>query len=391
MVPRPLWTTRIASAWRQAPIVWLAGPRRMGKTVLARTVEDAEFLDCDLPSVAERLRDPESFYRGLGKPRLVLDEVHQLPDPSRLLKIGADSFPGLRILATGSSALSATQKFRDSLTGRKRVVRLTPVLHEELEAFGITDVGERLLRGGLPPALLADRVDPEFYSEWQDSYFARDVQELFRLEKRAGFLRVLELLLRQSGGMLDVTKLSKESQISRPTVTNWLDVYQITQVLHLLRPFSGGGRREIVAQPKAYGFDTGFVCHARGWDRLRPEDYGLLWEHLVLDTLIASGVDGVHFWRDKQDREIDFVIPRGRVSVDAIECKWNASRFEVRGVSAFRELYPRGRNYVVSPLNGSSYERVQGGLKLRFLSPRDLRIDLATHARKPRKMPRRRR
>ena len=142
--------------------------------------------------------------------------MHQLPDPSRLLKIGADAFPKLKILATGSSTLAATQKFRDSLTGRKRVVEFVPVLHEELPAFGMADVRERLLRGGLPSALLAEEHDPDFYGEWQDSYFARDVQELFRLEKRAGFLRVLELLLRQSGGMLDVTSSPPKARSAGP-------------------------------------------------------------------------------------------------------------------------------------------------------------------------------
>jgi predicted AAA+ superfamily ATPase len=190
MITRPIWTDRIASSWRKAPIVWLAGPRRTGKTVIGQTLAEAEFLNCDLPSVAERLRDPETFYRGLQKPVVVFDEVHQLSDPSRLLKIGADQFPDLKILATGSSTLAATRKFRDSLTGRKRVVSLTPVLHEELPAFGINDVRTRLLRGGLPPMLLVKRLDSEFFSEWQDSYFARDVQELFNVEKRAGFLRV---------------------------------------------------------------------------------------------------------------------------------------------------------------------------------------------------------
>jgi predicted AAA+ superfamily ATPase len=92
------------------------------------------------------------------------------------------------------------------------------------------------------------------------------VQERFWLEKRAGFLRVLELLLRQSCGMLDVTRLAAESQISRPTVTNWLEIYQITHVVHLQHPFSAGGRREIVTQPKVFGFDTGRLCRARGWD-----------------------------------------------------------------------------------------------------------------------------
>ena len=373
MIARPLWLARLTEAWKKASIVWLTGPRRVGKTVLAQSVPEAEFLNCDLPSMAGRLQDPESFYRSVTKPVVVFDEVHQLPDPSRLLKIGADGFPRLKILATGSSTLAATQKFRDSLTGRTRVVKIVPVLYEELPAFGIADVRARLLRGGLPPALLAAEPDPEFYGEWLDSYFARDVQELFRLEKRAGFLRVLELLLHQSGGLLDVSKLATESEISRPTITNWLEIYQITHAVHLLRPFSAGGRREIIAQPKVFGFDTGLVCHARGWDHLRTEDCGVLWEHLVLDTLIAAGTPTIHFWRDKQQREIDFVVPRGRDQVDAIECKWNPEAFNARGLKAFRGQYPQGRNYVASPLNGPAFDRVQDGLKVSFVSPTELR------------------
>jgi predicted AAA+ superfamily ATPase len=252
-------------------------------------------------------------------------------------------------------------------------VEFVPVLYEELPAFGVTDVRQRLLRGGLPPALLAEKHDPEFYAEWQDSYFARDVQELFRLGKRAAFLRVLELLMRQSGGMLDVTKLAAESQISRPSVTHWLEVYQVTHVAHLVRPFSAGGRREIVAQPKVFGFDTGLVCHARGWDHLRTEDCGVLWEHLVLDTLIAAGLPRIHFWRDKQQREVDFVVPRARDTVDAIECKWKPEAFETRGLAAFREQYARGRNFVVSPLAGPAHERAQDGLRISIVSPGELR------------------
>lgn len=84
----------------------------------------------------------------------MLDEVHQLPDPSRILKIAADAFPELRVLATGSSTLAATHKFRDSLTERKRAVEMVPVLAEETGSFGVSDLENRLLRGGLPPALL---------------------------------------------------------------------------------------------------------------------------------------------------------------------------------------------------------------------------------------------
>ncbi len=52
----------------------------------------------------------------------------------------------------------------------------------------------------------------------------------------------------------------------------------------------------------------------------------------------------IHFWRDKQQREVDFVVPRSRDVVDAIECKWKPEAFETRGLKAFREQHPKGRN-----------------------------------------------
>mgnify|MGYP003607495870 CR=1 FL=1 len=335
-------------AWKAAPIVWLTGVRRAGKTVLARGVGDSEYLNCDLPSTARRLEDPEMFFQSLTAQRVVLDEVHQLPDPSHLLKIAADAFPRLRVLATGSSTLAATKKFRDSLAGRKRVLRLVPVLHSEHEAFGAS-LDRRLLHGGLPPALLSAELPSGFFSEWLDSYFARDVQDLFHVEKRAHFLRLVELVLHQSGGQWDVAKMAAATGVSRPTVMNWMEVLGVTHVAHMIRPFSGRGRREITGQPRVYAFDTGFVCHARGWDSLRTEDRGGLWEHLVLDELLTRVEAPIQYWRDKQGREMDFVIARGREAADAIECKWNPDAFEPRGLLAFREHYPKGRNFLCCP------------------------------------------
>lgn len=374
MVERPFWLERVRQAWAKASVVWLTGVRRVGKTTLARSLPAARYVNCDLPSAAERLQDPEGFLASLRDPIVILDEVHQLPDPSRLLKIAADAFPGLKVLATGSSTLAATQKFRDSLTGRKREVLLLPVLAEELARFEVSDLRRRLFRGGLPQALLGEHHDPEFYAEWLDSFFARDVQELFRVEKRSGFLRLLELLLRQSGGLIEVTSLARATALSRPTVMNYLDVLQITHAVRVLRPFHGGGRQELLHQPKGYGFDTGFVAHARGWGELRTEDCGLLWEHLVLDTLLGSIPSaGVHFWRDKQGREVDFVVPRGRDGCDAIECKWRAAAFDPAALLTFRSLHPKGRNFVVAPDARESHDRRVAGLDVRVTTPSELR------------------
>ena len=373
MISRSFWLERIVSGWRKVPIVWLSGVRRVGKTTLAETLDDAEFLNCDLPSSQHLLADPEAFYRSLAKPRLILDEVHQLPDPSRLLKIGADAFPNLKILATGSSTLAATRKFRDSLAGRKRNVHLVPVRHDELPAFGIRDLRHRLHRGGLPPALLAADHDSGFYSEWLDSYYARDVQELFRVEKRGGFLKLVESVLRLSGGQVEATALSRLCGLSRPTVLNYLDVLELTHVAAFVHPYSGGGKRELVRQPKVYGFDTGFVAFARGWGDLRPEDCGLLWEHVVLERLLSDPAEPkVMYWRDKDQHEIDFVLPAGRGGVDAIECKWSADRFDPKNLQVFRALHPKGKNLVVATNVPKPYTREVRGMMVVFTGLDDL-------------------
>jgi len=304
---------------------------------------------------------------------VILDKVHQAENPSEILKIAADEFPHLKVLATGSSTLSATKKFKDSLTGRKRVVHLPPVLATESPAFGIRRLEDRLRLGGLPDRLVDQDSDPEFYSEWLDSFFARDVQELFRIGKRTEFLKLCELMLRQSGELYAITSLSKHCGVSRPTVMNYLEVLETTHFVNFLQPFHAGGRREILAQPKAYAFDTGFVCHFRGWEQLRPEDSGPLLEHLTLDLIKATlPAQKVRFWRDKQQREIDFVLPHANKTVTAIECKGSRER-SPRNLDAFRSNYPAGRNIIVChSVTEGGYESSLGEHTVRYCTVDEL-------------------
>ena len=113
-IPRSFWVDRIERAWDSRNIVWLSGARRLGKTVLSRQLPDARYFNCDLPSVRNRLADPESFFAHLpSHSRIVLDEVHRAEDPAGLLKIAADAWPDIRVLATGSSTLYASRRFSD--------------------------------------------------------------------------------------------------------------------------------------------------------------------------------------------------------------------------------------------------------------------------------------
>ncbi len=371
MIERPFWIQRIRQAWEKRPIVWLSGVRRAGKTTLAQMFSKAVYQNCDLPSVVRRLFDPESFYDSLDKGAIVIfDEVHRLEDPSRLLKIAADAYPHLKVLATGSSTLAATKKFRDSLTGRKHMIYLPPVLWSEcIDHFNIKELDRRLLHGGLPESLLSETKNAAFFSEWMDSFYARDIQELFSIRNRTGFMKLLHLLLRQSGSLMDYTHLARLSDLSRHTVKAHVEAMSIAHAVFLLPPFHGGGRREVTHRHKCYSFDTGFVTFVKGWDSIREDDRGLLWEHLVLDSLRTIVDDhNLFYWRDKSGREVDFVIKGGRQQSDAIECKINPDHFDPAHLAIFRSSYPEGKNYVLSPNIKSSYQRRYGKLKVDFIS-----------------------
>jgi uncharacterized protein len=381
MVQRRYWIDLVERAWERRSVLWLAGVRRVGKTVLCQSLEGVEYFDCELPRTRRLMEDPEGFLRARRGGRIVLDEVHRLANPSELLKIAADHFPQTRVLATGSSTLEATAKFRDTLTGRRETVWLTPMISADLADFRREDLTHRLLRGGLPPLFLADEPPERDFQDWVDAYWAKDVQELFRLERRWSFQRFLELLFGQSGGIFEATRFAAPCEVSRQTISNYLAALEATFVAQVVRPFSSRRSTEIVAAPKVYGFDTGFVSYYRGWDVPRPDDLGILWEHYVLnETQGRLQHRGLRYWRNKHGAEVDFVLPRrGEKGPIAIEAKWKAASFDPAALAAFRRLYPDGPSFVVAPDVDASYKRSYDGFEVEFISLDRLIAALAQH------------
>ena len=367
-INRPFWKRFIEEKWRKKSVIWLSGVRGAGKAYLCQSLENIEFFDCELPRVRLRLEDPESFLKNMKGCRVALDEIHRLNNPTELLKIAADYYPEVQIIATGSSTLGASSKFRETLTGRKERIWLTPLLEHESELFGFPHLEHRLQYGGLPP-FFQQEVPPNLgFQEWLDSYWAKDIQELFHLEKRYSFLKLVEMVLAQSGSIFEASRFAAPCEIGRATVSNYLSVLEATHVAHVIRPYNTHRPSEIVSAPKVYGFDTGFVCYCKGWLSLNPENYGDLWEHMVLNE-IQGGLQTkeVRYWRTKQDQEIDFVYePQKGGSPIAIECKWRAGQFSPKAIKSFRKHYPEGKNIVVSSDIDTPFERHYEDLKVIF-------------------------
>jgi len=319
------------------------------------------------------MEDPQSFLDDLKEHTIVLDEIHRLDNPSEILKIAADHYPNTKILATGSSTLGASIKFRDTLSGRKAEIWLTPMISHDLTEFKNIDLKHRFLHGGLPPFFLSETIPERDFQEWMEAYWAKDIQELFRLERRHSFLKFTELLIAQSGGIFEATRFARPCEVSRSTIANYLSVLEATFVVHIVRPFSSHRATEIVSAPKVYAFDTGFMCYYRGWHDIRHEDLGILWEHFVLNEIHAhSQSRKILYWRDKRGHEVDFIIIKNKTEPVVIECKWSAAAFEPGNIRAFRRQYPHGINYVVTSDTDKAFSKTYDNIKVRFLGLRGL-------------------
>jgi hypothetical protein len=373
MVERPHWLKKIKAALKQRPIVWLAGVRRSGKTSLCRMLPKVEYFDCELPS-ARREIERDGFWDNFLEKTVILDEVHRLSNPAEILKIAADHYSNIKVIATGSSTLAATSKFRDTLTGRKIRVWLTPANSYDGEAFEIKNLKHRLRLGGLPPFLLAEAWDEVAYQEWLDSFWSRDIQELFHLGNRASFLKFFELLMSQSGGIFEAQKFARPCEVSRPTIVNYLSVLETTLTACIVRPYSKRLATEIIAAPKVYGFDTGFVAFSKGWENPVNDQLGILFEHWVLNEFISIlQQPALNYWRDKAGHEVDFIWKRRGKPPIAVECKWHSDQFDSSSIKSFRSRHPEGENLLISGEKSGISTFKEGSLVLTHVGPNSLR------------------
>lgn len=363
MIKRTFWLKKIEQLFLKRNIIWLYGVRRVGKTFLCKSIPDILYFDCEIPEVRRRVED-EVFLKSVKNKIIALDEIHKLSDPSQILKIAADHYPDVKIIATGSSTLEANKKFKDKLTGRKNNLHLTPAISTDITDFNVS-LDVRFLKGGLPEFMTSNNIDINEYNEWIESYWAKDITGIFGIEKKDAYTKFIELLFLNSGGIFEATGYGPKCEVSRHTIKSYLAVLEATSLITIVRPFSGGKAREITAAPKVYAFDTGFIAFFHGWEKLRSEDYGILWEHYVLNEIIANlQSKKIYYWRDKVGHEIDFILYKNSKEPIAIETKWQASTFDGKNLSVFRKKYPKGKNYLITHDTTEPYEKTYQGLKI---------------------------
>jgi predicted AAA+ superfamily ATPase len=339
-------------------MVFVAGPRQVGKTTLARGLPGARagYLSWDVPSDRDRI-----LRRELPPGRFwAFDEIHKYRAWRRFLKGVYDPRPrGQRILVTGSARLDFYRYGGDSLQGRYHMLRLHPLSAAELTLTSQGELRELMTLGGFPePFFGGSQTEARRWSrEYRQRLVAEEVTSLERVQD-LGALETLMLRLPELvGSPLSLNALREDLAVSHRTVAGWVAILERLYAVFRLPPLGAPRIRAVKKEQKHYHFDWTLVAA----DAARFENlvaaHLLKWVHFCQDS---EGRDlELRYFRDRDGREVDFVVVDGRRPLLLVECKWSDAEVD-RSLRYLKQRFPEADAWQLSAVGAKDYRTPDG-------------------------------
>jgi uncharacterized protein len=373
----------------QTKMVFMAGPRQVGKTTLAErllaTASSRAYLSWDN---REDRREIRAARWPAGEALVVLDELHKWRGWKGWLKGEFDKHRDhLRFLVTGSARMDVYRRGGDSLQGRYHHYRLHPFSCGEartleappeivpgrelpIAASGEEKILAALLQfGGFPEPFLAQsvRTHRRWQEERMDRFFREDVRDLEPIRELSSFQLLADLLPERVGSLLSLNALREDLEVSHRAVTHWMDVLERLYHVFRLRPFGGPRARSLTKMPKAYLWDWSLVADRAARFENLVGSHLLKLCHFLEDS--QGHAVGLHYLRDREGREVDFLVTAGKRPWFAVEVKLKETRVDP-ALLHFRERLGIPWTYQVTLEGGRDF--VESGVRVlpaaRFLA-----------------------
>lgn len=391
----------------QPEISLLVGPRQAGKTTLMVLLkeyleqqgEKTVFLSLDFESDQPFFSSQRALLNkielefGKKKGYVFIDEIQRKEDAGLFLKGLYDLRLPCKFIISGSGSLELKEKIHESLAGRKRIFEITTISFEEfvnfktdgryeqnLESFFAIEKEktkdlrqEYLSFGGYPRVVLAPSLDEKkkIIDEIYRSYLERDISYLLKVEKLDAFRALIKMLAAQVGRVVNFTELSSSLGISVATAQNYFAYAQKTFILQKVTPFFKNARSEIIKSPVVYFHDLGLRNYVLGlWGNLSfTADQGFIFQNFVFRLLkekFRLSSEEIHFWRTKDQAEVDFVIETG-TQIIPVEVKFKELKSAdiERSMRNFIQKYRPAEAWVVHL--GLKKEKIFENTKIKIL------------------------
>ena len=336
---------KVISASREYACLLLTGPRQVGKTtMLEHLMLNTGRTKVTLDDADERKlasNDPALFLE-LHPAPVLIDEVQYAPELFSYIKIAVDTgaAPGSYWL-TGSQSFSLMELARESLAGRVAVLHMSSLSQSELYGDGIsapfsvelselkerekhlsacsaTEMYSRIWNGAMPGHRSGKFTDRDlFYSSYIQTYIDRDVTEMIPGVDKLAYADFVRAAACRVGQQLNLHDIAQDVSVSDDTAKRWMQVLEKSEVVFFLRPYSNNLLKRTVKTPKMYFFDTGLVSYLTRYSSSDILMNGALncaiLENYAVSEIIKTFRNNakdciIHYYRDKDSREIDLVI-----------------------------------------------------------------------------------
>ncbi len=362
--------------WR---VVWLGGPRQVGKTTLAKSVAQGEM---DFVSLDQRrwrnlaLSDPGAFLRKFD--RVVIDEVHNAPDLIQEIKAEVDSDPRRgRYLLTGSANILTVPRITESLVGRMLVQPLLPLSQAEIRGGSGTfletvfnggvpqtgdfvlgpDLVELVLSGGFPDALKMDGWTnrQQWYTNYVNGLVIRDMQNIENVDQPMAMQSLAKVLPHFSGKTFIHSKVGEIIAMKREMTERYMWLLEQAYLFQTVPSFGANRRKGLTREPKLFFLDSGLLA---GLMEETPDSiassrsaFGAIVETFVFSEVLKQatwtcGSKSFYHMRSKDGKEVDIVVQNGARKVVGIEVKAgkNVSSSDFSGLRSLAETC--GENFI---------------------------------------------
>jgi predicted AAA+ superfamily ATPase len=353
MSTTPRYLTKQVKQDLKHKMVFVAGPRQVGKTTLSLGLPGAikGYLNWDVTEHREHI-----LKRELPVSRLwIFDEIHKYRQWRNYLKGLYDNLrTKQQILVTGSGRLDVYRFGGDSLQGRYHLLRLHPFTASELSIETSQQFTELLNLSGFPePFLSSSKTEARRWSrEYRTRLISEEVVSLERVQD-LGQLELLMLRLPELvGSPLSINAIREDLQISHKTASSWLDILERLYAIFRLAPFGSPKIRAVKKERKHYHFDWSVVDDDAARFENLVASHLLKWVHYQQD---AMGLDyELEYFRDTDGREVDFVVTERRVPKTIIECKWSDRDID-RSLRYLSKKFPKAEAWQISAVGKKDY------------------------------------
>ena len=356
------------------PVILVTGARQVGKTTMLKKItgdkEDIQYVTLDHPRIRQLAKeDPELFLQQYKAP-VIIDEIQYAPELLPFIKIRVDENRqnGMYYL-TGSQMFHMMNNVSESLAGRVGILSMYSLSRAEIEGRksipfkpsdvtnmtsddNITDIFERILRGGMPQLLSDTGLEAEeYYGSYIQTYIERDIRNLVNIKDENKFIKFISCVAARTSQEVNLADIAKDVEIDRKTADHWISIMVTSGVVVLLHPYSSNTIKRIVKRPKLYFMDTGLACYLSMWNNARALELsamaGAMFENYVVSEIIKgyvnNGIDirsRLAYYRDNNGKEIDLmIIENGKIYPVEIKMSADPGKNALKNFSVLGSLH----------------------------------------------------